>query len=250
MDPQIAQQLQQALQQLTMLVQQAAGGGGDPGMDPGMAGDDPNMDPNMAGGDPGMDPDMDPNMDPDMDKGMNLHDRLSNLEAHTGLRKAASVPITAFLDNLESQYLGQEFEGPIPARVGQLETALGIDLSKSAAITDDDAPQEIALDSLIKTAMQGAIAPLVQRMDRLEGQGDGEGIPSVGSLRKAARAGGVSVGRRRSGATTVQNDDDLTKAAQDWGLDGELDEKVTWGEALSLLYQGQKSGLLSTADDD
>jgi hypothetical protein len=251
MDQQMVQALMGVFQQGLQILQQAQTGGSAPPGPMGAASGAPPMgQPLMGGGAPPMDDGMDEDDDEDMydaddgddmdddaagdDDGMgggaSLHDRVSQLEGHTGLKKSARGSLSDRLDALESQLLGQEYEGPMVDRVAQLEKAAGLGYPG-----DDGAPDEIPLDSLIKSAIQQGIqkgmAELVQADE----------IPDVRSMRKSARD--ARYGQRR-GQRTITTDAELVKAAASqfgWN-DDELDEPVTLGDALMMQYHAQQGG--------
>ena len=114
-------------------------------------------------------------------------------------------------------------------RVAQLEKAAGI------SYPSDDAPDEIPLDSLIKSAIQQGIQKGMAELVANDGD-----IPDVQSMRKSAR--GDRYGQRR-GQRTITTDAELVKAASQFGwADDELDEPVTLGDALMMQYHAQQGG--------
>ncbi len=265
MDPQTIQALMGVFQQGLQILQQAQGGGSAPGAGPmggpPMAGaapmgapgaggppggamgddDDEDMDDDDYSDDDGNDGMDDGDMDEDgMGGGQSLHDRVSQLEGHTGLKKSAGGSISDRLDALESELLGLEYEGPLVERVQQLEKAAGI------GYPGDDAPEEIPLDALIKSAIQSGIQ---QGMAELVGD-DGDDLPAPGKLRKGAR--GDRYGQRRGRSPRPQSDAELIKTAAQMGWDeGDLDEPVSLGDALMMQYHAQQSGeALPFPDDD
>ena len=190
-------------------------------------------------GDPG---EMDPNagmpgeMPPD-DQGMpptgmagdgtggSLHDRVSQLEDHTGLKKSAQgLPMAERIDALERHYLGEEFDGDPHKRVLQLEKAA----------RQDEAPDTIPLDVLIKSAVQEGIRQgLAQQQDML---------PDLNRQRYQGS-------QRRAQVSTVQSDTDLQKAAQAWGYAGDdLDEPATLGDCLAYQWHVAQGGRALPAD--
>lgn len=250
MDQQMIQALMGVFQQGLQILQQAqTGGSAPPGMMGAAPGAPPMGQPPMGGGVPPMDDGMDEDDDEDMydeddgdmddmddaaaDDGMgggqSLHDRVSQLEGHTGLKKSARGSLGDRLDALESELLGQEYEGPMVDRVAQLEKAAGI------SYPSDDAPDEIPLDSLIKSAIQQGIQKGMAELVANDGD-----IPDVQSMRKSAR--GDRYGQRR-GQRTITTDAELVKAASQFGwADDELDEPVTLGDALMMQYHAQQGG--------
>jgi hypothetical protein len=259
MDPQTIQALMGVFQQGLQILQQAQGGGSAPGAapmgGPPMAG----AAPMGAGGPPGgpmmdeddMDDDDDyadddgnegdeTDMDDDgMGGGQSLHDRVSQLEGHTGLKKSASGSLSERLDALESELLGLEYEGPLVERVMQLEKAAGINYPSN------DAPDEIPLDALIKSAIQAGIS---RGMAELAGSSDE--LPNPAKLRKGAKD--QRYGQRRGRSPQPQSDAELAKTAAQMGWDeGDLDEPVSLGDALLMQYHAQQSGeALPFPDDD
>ncbi len=238
MNPEQAQALLQALQQAVSIVQEVAG---DPAADPNAANPDAEMDmmADGAGEDMAADPNaemesgmMDDGMEDmddmdDMDDGMgfeegdddemttdmgdddgmatgNLHDRVSQLESHTGLKKSASsgLDLNARLEMLERIHLGTPYTGENDDRVAQLE---GKVLGKSAAA---DEPDVIDFKSLIKAAVEegrkaGRAEAMAQR-------------PAVGQLR--------AVGKKKAQASlqkSAASDDDTIDLAE-LGFGGSL----------------------------
>lgn len=272
MDQQLIQSLMMCFQQgLTLLQQAQAGagagnpmggdgmddgdmaGGPDDGMDEGGMGDGGAVPPPMADGEDGDMDDMDGTA---MGGGGTLHDRVQQLESHTGLKKSAqSLPLGERVDALEDEILGQQFEGPMVQRVAQLEKAVGGDLHKAA---DDEAPQEIPLDALIKSAIANGISQGMRQMRRelqkSAAADDGDDLPEPSTLRKNARQ--ATYGQRRGQQHTVSGDADLIKAAQDWGMDvgsdEDLDQPIGFGDAMMALYQITQNGeaIPYSGDDD
>lgn len=253
MDQQMVQALMGVFQQGLQILQQAQTGGSAPPGPMGAAPGAPPMgQPPMGGGAPPMDDDADDDEDmydaddgDDMDDdaagdddgmggGQSLHDRVSQLEGHTGLKKSARGSLSDRLDALESQLLGQEYEGPMVDRVAQLEKAAGISFPE-----DDGAPDEIPLDSLIKSAIQQGIQKGMAELVQADPGNDDE-IPDVRSMRKSARD--ARYGQRR-GQRTITTDAELVKAASQFGWsDDDLDEPVTFGDALLMQYNVQQGG--------
>lgn len=270
MDPQTIQALMGPLQQMLQVLQQAQAGGaaaaGVPGANPMAPGAAP-----PAGGPPGgaMDDDDDMyeddagnpgDMDDDaaddgMGGGASLHDRVSQLEGHTGLKKsAAGGTLSDRITGLEIEVLGTEYEGPMVERVRQLEKAAGIHstgMRKSAQTAVDESPDEIPLDVLIKSAIQTGIQ---QGIAALAGGGDDDSndIPDLTQMRKAARNGGDRYGKRRASAPTSLSDADLVKSAAGLGWsEDELDQEFSLGDALQMQYNAQQAGeAIPFADDD
>lgn len=259
MDQQMIQALMGVFQQGLQILQQAQTGGSAPPGPMGAAPGAPPMgQPPMGGGAPGGAPPMDDGMDDDDDEdmydsddggddmdddaagddgmggGASLHDRVSQLEGHTGLKKSARGSLSDRLDALESQLLGQEYEGPMVDRVAQLEKAAGLGYPG-----DDGAPDEIPLDSLIKSAIQQGIQKGMAELVQAD-PGNNDDIPDVRSMRKSARE--ARYGQRR-GQQTITTDAELVKAASQFGWrDDELDEPVTLGDALMMQYHAQQGG--------
>ncbi|MBT9316303.1 hypothetical protein [Leptothoe spongobia] len=252
MDPNAAQQLLGLLQQMTTLIQGMAGG--DAG------GDDPMADP--TGGDPsGMEtPDMtaDPSMgdptagDPmamgDAAGGDNLHDRVSQLEEHTGLQKSAGAGLLTRITKLEEALLGVEYQGAAVDRVDQLAKSLGIvtpqqqPVSTASSGVSDDAPEEIPLESLIKAAIRSELSTHLQKSSEAT-------LPDVSDLRQAQPVIQRQPARREP--TTLQTDDALMKSAAQFGWEeSDLDEEVTFGDVLQLQYNAQQGGSTLFSDDD
>lgn len=251
MDQQLLQQLMQVFQQGLTLLQQAQQGGG---MDMGDGGG--NMPPGaddaaMGGGDD----DMGGGDDDDMGGGGSLHDRVSRLEDHTGLKKSASGSLSDRVDALESELLGELYEGPMSLRVGQLEKAAGVSASPRSRQTEEiDAPDEIPLDSLIKSAIQQGISEGLSKLAEQQGLPVGNlhsEYPNPASMRKAA-SGAVSYGTRKASPPSIQSDAELAKAAAAWGLsEDDLDQPMTFGDILQAQYYAAQNGTeLPMGDDD
>lgn len=266
MDPQLIQQLSQIFQQGLQVLQQAGASAGAPAADPAAGAPDMGGDDDMGGmpadasaGAPGMGDDDDMGGDDGMGGGASLHDRISQLESHTGLKKSASsAPIVDRLDMLEEHWLGEAYEGSALDRVTQLE---GVVLKKSATRNTrkqsrtqqpatpavDDAPDVIPLDTLIKTAISEGVQQVLGQMQ----QTSSNDLPSITNMRKDAATSRPAYNQRRSVASNqTQSDADLTKAAQSWGYDEEdLDKPVSLGDALMLQYHATKSGASFGSDD-
>lgn len=293
MDPKVVQALMQTLQQALQILQSASAApsgepdgdedeemqGADASMGDDMGDEDGDEDGNeMDDADASMDDDMgdeddDDSLDKDMDEtmptpkkpgkmmgggGSSLHDRISALESHTGLKKSASnLPLVQRVDALEDYHLGEQYEGSVLERVGQLE---GVVLGKSASDDDDDeAPEEIALDDLIKAAVaegsKKAVHLALSELGLTKSAGRSRELPNLQTMRKAAKTGNPTYGRRRSQAIEM-TDAQLQKSAQRWGMDGEdLDEPLTLGDSLQALFNagrgsGGTLGEFMEADDD
>ena len=280
MDPKAVPALLQLLQQMSQILQSAstaphAEPDGDEGDDE-MEGADASMDDAMGdedgdemdgadasmGGDE-MDEDDDEmdddSLDKDMDEtmpmpkkkpnkmmgggGSSLHDRISALESHTGLKKSArNLPLVQRVDALEDYHLGEQYEGSVLERVGQLE---GVVLGKSASV-DDEAPEEIALDDLIKAAVVEGSAKAVKlalkELGLNKSAGRSRDLPDLQTMRKAAKTGNPTYGRRRSQATEL-TDAQLQKSAQQWGFEGDdLDAPLTMADALLAQFHAGRIG--------
>lgn len=270
MDPQTSQilsQLAQLFQQGLTLLQQAqqGGGGGDdgggmapPDMGEGSADMDAEggapPDPDMMGGGDG---DMGGGMDDGDEGGDSLHDRVRDLESHTGLAKAAqSGSLSDRIDDLEDEILGQQYEGPMPDRLTQLEKAAGVTrrasgqrqtAPESADWSQQQAPDEIPLDTLIKSAIQEGIAQGLATQRQQPDYQNGN-IPNPQALRKSAAATANQQGRKGR-QPHLQSDDDLVKAAKQWGMEGDLDAPATFGDLLQLQYNAQMGGGTGPLDD-
>lgn len=271
MDTEITQQLTQLVQQMLQVLQ--AAGGAPQGQEPPDAQDGtmdkggmmpqqgmqqkPAMKPMMKMDDSdaqGMQPGMQPDMgDGDMDDGGDmgddemggdggsLHDRVSQLESHTGLKKSAGAPLVVRLDQLEQAYFGEEYEGPVVLRVQQLEKAAGVRHQRKAAppAAQPAAPETIDLGDLIKAA----IAPVMTKLNALEQQVNNvTELPTAGFMRKTATTVPRTNGRKAQ-AHAVGTDADLVKTAQVWGLDGsDLDAPLSFGDSLQAMYNSQRNG--------
>ena len=260
MDPNAVQQLLGLLQQMSTLVQGMAGGdaggtdpmgdptGGDPaGMETDPAAVDPSMaDPSMA--DPSMgDPSMADPMAMGDAGGGNLSDRVSQLEEHTGLQKSAdAVGLLARITRLEESLLGVEYEGSAVDRVDQLAKSLGIykkqvsTANPSPSALEDDAPEEIPLDVLLKTAIRSELANLQKSSD---------GLPDVNTLRQTQPIIERQTARREP--TTLQTDAALVKSAKQFGWEeDDLDQEITFGDVLLLQHRAQQNDSSLFSDDD
>lgn len=259
MDPQVLAQLTQLFQQgLTLLQQAQQGGGGEmapPDMGEGSAdmdaegGGAPDLD-MMGGGDGDMGGGMD-----DGDGNDSLHDRVADLESHTGLAKAAQTSsLRQRLDDLEDEILGVSYEGPMNQRLAQLEKAAGVTrrasaqrqtAAESAAWSQQQpqAPDEIPLDTLIKSAIQQGIAQGLAAQQQQPDYRNGS-IPNPQALRSAAAQG------RKGQQPHLQADTDLVKAARQWGMNGDdLDSPATFGDLLQMQYNAQMGGGTGPLDD-
>lgn len=270
MDQQMIQALMGVFQQGLQLLQQAQTGAAAP---PGPMGGPPGA-PSAAGGPPGAPMDGDDDMyadddgnpgdmgddaaDDGMGTGQSLHDRVSQVERHTGLKKSADAgTLSDRITDLEVSLLGTEYEGPMVERVRQLEKTAGVGYStgmrKSAAESPiEDAPEEIPLDALIKSAIQQGIQQGMAALIAAGDEGGTDEIPDLTQMRKAARNGGDHYGRRRGAAPVAQSDADLVKAAAGlgWAAD-ELDQPFSLGDALQMQYNAQQAGeAIPFADDD
>ena len=250
MDAQQVAALLQVMQQAVQILQSGAGAGNSAAPEGGGMAADP-ADPNAMMDDGDMD-DMDPTMgdapDPAMggdpaiggDPSMGgmpaagLDDRVSQLESHTGLKKAATVglSIEERLDQLEAIHLGEEFEGEVVDRVAQLEATpkLAKALAKSAT-----APEQIDLKALLDAAVQrgrDSVLAELRKTSATATKAKEDVAPDLGQLR--------SVGIRR--AQSPENL--LEKTAND-----ELAE-VGFGGALQGLYLMSQSGMSTYSDDD
>jgi hypothetical protein len=262
------------LQQMLQILQQAQGAGAAPGaappgaapagggpMDdsapPGMEDDDGDDqygdDASPPGGDGGGGDPMAGGDDDGMGGGASLHDRVSKLEGHTGLKKSASSPV-GLLDRvteLEEVLLGTEYEGPLGDRIGQLEKAAGVSTPKPAAVAEpDEAPDEIPLDALIKSAIQAGIKEGMSAIAKTMPQQGDDDLPNPATMRKAA-ANGNHYGQRRAAPQAIAGDADLVKAAQNMGYtDEDLDAPASFGDLLMYQYYvGQGGQMLHSGDD-
>jgi hypothetical protein len=289
MDPQTIQALMGVFQQGLQILQQAQSGGAapaamgapgagappPPGGDPGAAPGGPPGAPPMGDGDGDEgDDDMygddagnpggfgDDAAEDGMGTGQSLHDRVSQVERHTGLKKSANGSLSDRIADLEIDILGTEYEGPMIERVGQLEKAAGVSPAKPkpASAAPAAAPDEIPLDTLIKSAIQqgikeglAAIAASADSQENGDDDIDPDVIPDLRSMRKAANSNGKGrYGRRRGAAPISQSDEDLVKSAAHYGWgESDLDEEFTLGDALQMQYNAQQSGeAIPFADDD
>lgn len=274
MNDQLIQQLTQAVQNMLQILQTASGAssGSVPPTSPDPTGYDDGDDGMPSGGGAGAMGDDDSDFGDDDDSAPppskpadatnasggdsggaggagSLHDRISSLERHTGLKKSAQrMSFSDRLEALEEEILGEAYEGPSVARVEQLEKALGHAAQAAEPAEDDSAPDVIDLGALIKTAIASAkeefVAELDQRLDSRLGKSANvnsqHDLPDVDQLR---------VGRRKAVRPAIAGDEELIKSAQTWGLDGNLDETVSFGEILQLQYQAQVGGYLDDEDD-
>lgn len=266
MDQTVISQLLAQLAQMQTVLQQAMGAPGSaPGGAPPAAGGPPGGpmddggDDDMYGDDQGNPGDMgDDAADDGMGDGASLHDRVSQLEGHTGLKKSASESLSLGdrITDLEIGLLGTEYEGPMVERVRQLEKTAGgrfsTGMRKSAAeAAMDESPEEIPLDALIKSAIQQGIQQGLAALGQAGGGGNGE-IPDLTQMRKAARNGSDRFGQRRGNAATALSDADLVKSAAQLGWsENDLDQEFSLGDALQMQYNAQQAGeAIPFADDD
>jgi hypothetical protein len=240
--------LLQTMQQAVQILQAGAGAGdsaapeadgmaADPSM---MGGDADDLDPSMGDDAEMMDDPTMTGMDGGMDGGMpepGLHDRVEQLETHTGLKKAATAGLSLEerLDQLESIHLGQEYEGEVADRIEQLEGTprLSKALAK-AAQASADAPEQIDLKELINAAVaQGRAAGLAEAQ-ALQKQASPTEVPALGELR--------SVSNRKAQPA-------LQKAADD---DEDIVDLSTIGVTGSLLamYEMGRNSLGDWSDDE
>jgi hypothetical protein len=268
MDPQTIQALMAVFQQGLQILQQAQGAAGAPGA-PAMAGGAPGMPPTTPGdddmgeddddqfaddaGNDGAAPDgMDDDMDGDGLGSASLHDRVSQLENHTGLKKSASGgTLGDRISALEDEILGVEYEGPMIQRVSQLEKAAGVGPKPKASNPVEDAPDEIPLDQLIKSAIQTGIQQAMAEKG-ITADVDDADLPDPATMRKAARQNGNHYGQRRASAPVQQTDEQLAKSAAALGWDEEdLDAEPSLGDVLLLQYHTQQMGEpMPFADDE
>lgn len=280
LDEKATKALMQTLQQALQILQSSAGGSDgddDMEMDDDMdSSDDMNMDKDMnpnegmdaqGMGDEDMDmedddddtadmgDDMDMEDDEEDDGGdmkASLNDRIARLEQHTGLKKAATAgTLLERIDQLETHWLGEEYEGSAQDRVEQLESIV---LNKSATDEDrhrgsgrveesDESPDVIPLDDLIKTAIKEGITAGMQQLSKSAANEPDDELPSAQELRRNRKmsksAKGIKYGDRKAQAHLVQTDADLQKAASNLGMGGDLDAPVSMGEALQMMYLAQ-----------
>ncbi|MBD2019330.1 hypothetical protein H6F43_03920 [Leptolyngbya sp. FACHB-36] len=254
MDPQAIQALMQTLQQAVQILQSAASDTA-PGDD-----DDKDMpQPNAAMDDDGDADDMD-DLDKDMVDGdddgdaATLHDRIAQLEQHTGLKKSANaVPVLERIDALEDHWLGEQYEGAVADRVAQLERVAKLQKSTKPARTqptDDDAPEVIHLDALIKTAIsEGVKVGVREVVSQMQSDTTSRTLPPVSEMRKQASQ--TRYNQRKAQPPTVQGDAELIKSAQSWGYeDGDLDKPVGLGDVLLAQYHAQQNGGSAFLFDD
>jgi len=259
MDPNLIKQLMQSLQSALQILQTAQqsstgdnladGTGDDDGdmPDPDMMGgdgggdDDDSTDPSAAGADPAADPSADPS------SGGNLHDRLSKLEHHTGLKKSARGSFSERLDLLEEDLLGELFDGPTIDRVRQLEKAAGVIETDAVEEVEepqeaDEAPETIDLGNLIKAAIAEVkddfVAIVDQKLAALNI--DDEELPDSEVMRKAAKS--AQFGKRKSRPQAIGSDDDLSKSIMQTWADEDLDQPATFGDALMVMTRADRSG--------
>ena len=267
MDPTTIQALMGVFQQGLQILQQAQSGApSDGGMPPGAPDDSAappdsgDMYQDAAGNDPMAD-DAEPPMpgDDGMGGGGSLHDRVSSLENHTGLKKSASTQgLKDRVTGLEEEILGTEYEGPLVERILQLEKAAGVSpqsVAPAAGPQDDSAPAEIPLDALIKSAIQMGIQEglaAIAATQTTQQQGTEDGLPTVDLMRKSAASN--HYGQRRAVPPAIKSDAALVKAAISLGWDGDdLDAPVGLGDLLLYQYhfgQGGEPLPMSMGDDE
>jgi DNA-binding ferritin-like protein len=242
MDDQKVAALTQVLQQAVQILQSISGGAADPNADPNADpammddGDPDNLDPTMGDA---ADPNADPNADPSMG-GMGqpgLHDRVEQLESHTGLKKSATagLSIEERLEQLEEIHLDTAFDGEIVDRIAQLESVpkLAKSLAKSATT---EAPDQIDIAELLDAAVQrgrDSVLAELRKTTAVATKSKDEVAPDLGQLR--------SVGIRRA-----QSPQALEKSANE-----EL-ASVGFGGALQGLYLMHQNGMATGfgADED
>jgi hypothetical protein len=238
--------LLQTMQQAVQILQAGAGAGdsaapeadgmaADPSM---MGGDADDLDPSMGDDTEMMDDPTMTGMDGGMDDGMpepGLHDRVEQLETHTGLKKAATAGLSLEdrLCQLEMIHLGEEYEGEEIDRIEQLEGTprLSKALAKAAQAS---APEQIDLKELINAAVaQGRAAGLAEAQ-ALQKQASPTEVPALGELR--------SVSSRKAQPA-------LQKAADD---DEDIVDLSTIGVTGSLLamYEMGRNSLGDWSDDE
>jgi hypothetical protein len=239
MDDQKVAALTQVLQQAVQILQSIGGGAADPNADPNADpammddGDPDNLDPTMGDA---ADPNADPNADPSMGQ-PGLHDRVEQLESHTGLKKSATagLSIEERLEQLEEIHLDTAFDGEIADRIAQLESVpkLAKSLAKSAATA---APDQIDIAALLDAAVQRGRESVLAELRKTTStatKAKEEVAPDLGQLR--------SVGIRRA-----QSPQALEKSANE-----EL-ASVGFGGAMQGLYYLHQNGMATGfgADED
>lgn len=222
-DPQVAA-LTQALQQAVQILQSGAGAGDSAAPEGADLAADP-ADPNamMDDGDaddldPAMGDDADPMADPNADPAMGgmpqpgLHDRVEQLENHTGLNKSASagLSIELRLDQLEKIHLESPFDGELIERIEQLEAIPKLSKALAKAAEAVEAPESIDLAAVIKaTVEQTTMAVMAKLQKSAVGQDE---LPGLGQLR--------TVATRRSQQPlekSAEDEDDLEQLLQKSG---------------------------------
>lgn len=245
MDEQKIAALLQVMQQAVQILQSGSGAGADPAADPNAMmddGDADNLDPAMGdAADPNAmmdDPNADPNADPAMG-GMEqpgLHDRVEQLENHTGLKKSAtaSLSLPDRVEQLESIHLKQVFgfdgddagsDEELAARLDQLEAhpPLQKALAKAATV---EAPEQIDLSAVIEAAVNRGRESVLAELRKSPTTQDG--LPDLGQMRTAATRRSQSIADLNKSA----DDDD---AAVDFG-------STPFTSALSVMYELGRGG--------
>lgn len=229
--------LLQTMQQAVQILQSGVGAGDSAAPEGGGMAADPNAMVDDGDAD-NMDPTMGDATDPAMG-GMppaGLDDRVSQLESHTGLKKAATVilSIEDRLEQLETIHLKTAYEGELIERVEQLEAVpeLAEALAKSAATA---APEQIDLKALLAEAVQQGRDQVLTELRKTSAtatKAKEEVAPDLGQLRS------VSIRRAQSPEKLLE------KSAND-----ELAE-LGFGGALQGLYLMSQSGMSTYSDDD
>lgn len=242
MDEQKIAALLQVMQQAVQILQSGSGAGADPAADPSAMmddGDADNLDPEMGdAADPAM---ADPNADPAMG-GMEqpgLHDRVEQLENHTGLNKSASAGLTLDqrLDQLEKIHLDTAFDGEIVDRIEQLEATPKLSKALAKAATAIEAPEQIDLKALLAEAVQQGRESVLAELRKSPATQDG--LPDLGQMRN------VAARRSQSGV-------ELNKSAEETPAVDFGDTPFT--TALSVMYEMGRGGdarmMLSSVADE
>lgn len=252
--------LLQTMQQAVQILQSGAGADdsavpedgamtGDP-TDPNMMADDGDED----DADPTMGDAVDPTADPTMG-GMpqpGLHDRVEQLETHTGLKKAAtaSMELVDRVGQLEMIHLGQEYgfgeddnytpEEELAARIANLEATPRLSKALAKAAEPVEAPDQIDLSAMIEAAVakgvqRGREDAIAEMKKAAEVTQTSQALaPDLGQLR--------SVGSRRAAASK-----NLEKSAAP-----DLSD-LSFGQALIGINELSKRGITFAdydSDDD